>query len=47
MGIWLDDTDDDDDVGGVLAITLPRSIAVPGRKLVKPVFSVFVSSVSG
>ena len=37
----------DGDVGGVLAMTLPRLIAVPGRRLVRPVFSVFVSSVSG
>ena len=37
----------DGDVGGVLAMTLPRPIAVPRRMLVRPFSSVSVSSVSG
>ena len=37
----------DGDVGGVLAMTLPRPIAVPRRRLVRPVSSVSVSSLSG
>ena len=35
------------DIGGVLAMTLPRPTAAPRRRLVSPVSSVSVSSLPG
>ena len=37
----------DGDVGGVLEISLPHSIAAPRKRMVRPVSSVSISSFSG